>query len=297
MDGRRDADLTPVMTAETSPGDGEARKVKIHYVVEGDGPPVILVHGLGASLVVWKENIIPLAETYTVYALDLPGHGLSDKPEDLGYDAVSGAHFLAWFMNTLGIQRSSLIGNSAGGLITGFCAFLYPQRVEKLVLVDSAGLGRSMAWFLRFTSLPLVGEFLHTLKVRNANTLRKSIFYESKGVSDETIAELMVSRNHPDAIRAVLKGLRSGVNLLGLRKSMQMLSQLKGISAPLLIVWGREDRIMPVSHAHRAARVLPRSMVHVFPRCGHWPQMERAEIFNPLVRQFLSGALEGQTSA
>lgn len=105
--------------------------MKVRYVREGEGPAVLLLHGLGASLAVWGETIAPIARGNAVYALDLPGHGRSDKREEIEYDAIAGAHFLVQYMNSLGISTASLIGNSAGGLVTAICAILYPQRIDR----------------------------------------------------------------------------------------------------------------------------------------------------------------------
>ena len=277
--------------------DGNRRRVTIRYVTEGKGPAVILVHGLGASLAAWRENIHYLAEEYAVYALDMPGHGESDKPADLDYDPVSGAHFLVSFMDTMDISRATLIGNSAGGLVTAICSLAYPHRVERLVLVNPAGLGRQLPWFLRFSSLPILGKLLHIPNVLNSRNMMKSIFYEPKPIVDDVAQELMKVRNLPDTKMAVLKAVRSSVNLLGLRKHLRILPELKDMTIPMLIVWGREDRIVPVSHAYRAAEVLHRDVVHVFPHCGHWPQMEKATEFNPLVVRFLSGGLDSKQEA
>ena len=116
-----------------------------------------------------------MAGGHTVYALDLPGHGRSDKPRELDYGAVAGAHFLGTFMGALGICSATLVGNSAGGLVTTICALTYPQRVEGLVLVDAAGLGRQVAWFLRFASLPLLGELLHFPNVRSTRSMIRGV--------------------------------------------------------------------------------------------------------------------------
>ena len=256
---------------------------------------MVLVHGLGSCLAVWGKNIHPLAETHTVYALDLPGHGKSDKPKSFGYDAVSGAHSLNRFMDTLGISSATLMGNSAGGLMTATSALTYPQRLDKLVLVDTAGLGRQMAWFLRLASIPLVGELLHITGVRSTDGRIKSLFYEPRPANDNLVNEVMESRNTTEVKTVVLKGLRSGATLWGLRKSMMVLQELKNLPMPLLIIWGQEDRIMPVSHAYQAQEVLPNGTVHVIPRCGHWPQMERPDLFNPLVLSFLEGASDGES--
>ena len=258
---------------------------------------MLLVHGLGTSLAVWGENIIPLAEGHTVYALDLPGYGKSDKPRGLDHDAVAGAHFLVRFMDTLGISRVTLIGHSGGGLVTAICALLYPQRVERLVLVDTAGLGRPMAWFLRLASLPFLGELLHIPNVRNARNLMKSVFYDPHPVSEALVEELMQVRNIPEAKTATLRAIRSAINLWGLRKNMMVLHGFKDFLKPLLIIWGREDRIIPVSHAHHAPKVLPHCKVHIIPHCGHWPQMERPKEFNLVVLRFMKEAFNREKEA
>ena len=279
---------------------GEDIKVMVRYVMAGEGPAVVMVHGLGASLAIWERNIAPLAEGHTVYAVDLPGSGKSDKPKALDYHSVAGAQFLIRLMDTLGINRATLIGNSGGGLVTTICALTYPERVDKLVLVDSAGLGRQMAWFLRLASLPFLGELLHIPNVRNPDNLVKSIFYEPQLVSAAALEDIMKARNTPLGKRVTLEELRSGVSFGGLRKDMMMLHKLKDYPKPLLIVWGEEDRLIPVSHAYHARRVLacdgdegdttaPYRAVHVIPHCGHWPQMERPDEFNPLVLSFLDG--------
>ena len=285
--------------------EGENINVMVRYVMEGEGPAVLMVHGLGASLAIWEENIAPLAHGHTVYAIDLPGSGKSDKPKDLDYHSVAGAQFLIRLMDTLGIKSATLIGNSGGGLVTTICALTYPERIDKLVLVDSAGLGRQMAWFLRLASLPFLGELLHIPDVRNPHGLIKSIFYEPRRVSAAVLEDIMEARNTPQAKRVTLEELRSGVSLRGLRKDMMMLHKLKDYANPLLIVWGEEDRLLPVSHAYHARQVLvgdsargdttaSHREVHVIPRCGHWPQMERPEEFNPLVLRFMNGTFDGE---
>ena len=258
---------------------------------------MVLVHGLGVSHAVWWENTVPLAKSNTVYALDLPGHGESGSHASLEYDAVSGAHFLIKFMDAVGIDRATLIGNSAGGLIAGVCALIYPERVSGLVMVDRAGLGRPLAWFLRLASLPLLGWLMMTPNVRNYRNMIKSVFYEPRPLNEELESELVQTRNAPAGKKAVLQAIRSSVNVLGLRRDNMVLDRLKSFERPLLVVWGREDRIIPVAHARRAAKLLPRSRVHVIPLCGHWPQLERSAEFNRVVAEFLKEASSAEPAA
>ena len=266
---------------------GGAASVRVRYVVRGEGPALVLVHGLGASLSVWNENIEELSRAHRVFALDLPGHGESDKPGELYYDSISGAHFLTSFMDAVGIDNATLMGNSAGGHIAAACALRYPQRLDRLILVSSAGLGREMAWFLRASSLPLLGELLQLPIFRNVDNLKRAVFYEPPRLNDALLEDLTRAHSHPGAKRAVLRAIRSEMSIWGLRKHMQLFPELKEFRKPLLIIWGREDRIIPVSHAHRAGEVLD-GKVHIIPRSGHWPQLETPEEFNEVVLGFLS---------
>ncbi len=267
--------------------------IRVHYVVAGEGPAVLLVHGLGASLAAWWENIAALAQNHRVYAIDLPGSGDSDKPRHVRYDAYEAADFLHKFLNKLNIHRISLIGNSAGGLISAIYAINHPDRVAALVLVSSAGLDRPLAWFLRLASVPLLGRLLHFWQGKSPKHILRSVFYTPKALSEELFHELARVRTLREARIAVIKSIQGGVNLLGLRKRMRILERLRNVDVPLLIVWGREDKIIPVSHAYLAARELPRAQVCIIPNCGHWPQMEKAEEFNEMVLRFLSG-VEGR---
>jgi len=113
--------------------------ISTRYVVEGRGSPILLIHGFGEFLEVWGYNISPLSEHFTVYALDLPGHGLSEEPR-ADYTLDYAARFVADFMKTLEIKRASLVGHSLGGLLCLKIAIDFPDRVDKLILVDSAGL-------------------------------------------------------------------------------------------------------------------------------------------------------------
>ena len=266
--------------------------IKVGYVRTGQGPVVLFLHGVGASLVTWCRNVEPLADAgFTVVALDLPGHGDSDKPKHLSYDPVSGAKLIEDFSDALGIGRLSLVGSSAGGLIAGLFALEHPQRVERMVLVASGGLGRKVSWFLRLISLPLVGELAYRPSIFHRVGISKRIFHRSSPFLDQVLTELRRVRTLPGARRAVLQAIRSSVNCLGLRSQHYILDRLKDSPVPLMTVWGEEDIIIPVSNADLVRRELPNSVVRTFPQCGHWPHMEQADAFNDLLIRFLKGRL------
>ena len=265
--------------------------VNVRYVQAGQGPVVLMLHGLGASLVTWSQNIEPLAEAgFTVLALDLPGHGDSDKPEHLCYDPESGAQMLYDFARALGVERLSLVGSSAGGLMVGLFALDYPEIVDRLVLVGSGGLGKKVSWFLRFISVPVLGELFYQPWLHRQIGTTKKIFYQHPPFLDDVLTELHRVRSLPGSRRASLRAIRSSINYFGLRRHRYIVGRLKESPVPVMTVWGEQDIIIPISHADEIRQELPNSTVVTIPECGHWPHMEKSEEFNHLLTSFLRHA-------
>ena len=252
---------------------------------------MILLHGLGASLAVWAENIGPLSEVGAVYAVDLPGHGKSDKPFGLLYDSMAGGHFLAVvsLMDALRLSRAVLVGNSAGGLVASWCAVNYPDRVSGLMLVDTAGLDRNMPWFLRLSTLPGLGELLHSPPMLSGRSMVKSIFHQTRPEYVRLLDDLMDVRHKPEVKRAMLESIRSGITIRGLKRELVALTALSGLAKPVLFIWGREDRILLVSHAQHALEGRSVGPIHVIPNAGHWPMLEQPDEFNKLAASFIQG--------
>ena len=262
--------------------------IKTHYLVAGEGPPLLLVHGLGASVVTWRDNIGPLSEAFRVYAIDLPGHGDTDKP-DIDYATDYVLNFLVRFVEALGLRQVAVIGNSVGGALGQMMALRFPHLVSGLVLVDSASLGREISIYVRLTSLPFLGEFLERSKLGGARFILHNSFHDQSFVTEELVGELHRSRLMPGARQAVVRVIRNTVNLRGVRKEYVLVDQLKRLRVPMMVVWGAQDRVLPVSHAYRASERASNARLHVFEQCGHWAHMERAQAFNSLVLGFLSG--------
>ena len=267
--------------------------VKVHYIDVGEGPAVLLLHGLGTSLITWQRNVAPLVDAgYRVLALDLPGHGDSDKPRTLSYDPISGANLLRQFLDLREVERASLVGSSAGGLVVGQFSIAYPDLVDRMVLVAAGGLGREVCWYLRLMSVPFLGELIYQPGLQNPIDLSKRIFYQEPPFLKEVLPEMLRVRNMPGARYAAIQAVRSSINLLGLRKQQYILDQLTGLSKPLMAVWGEEDNIIPAVHAEEVRRAIPHSLVRVLPQCGHWPHMEKSDEFNDLLVQFFNGDLD-----
>lgn len=271
---------------------GESRYVTVggvntHYLVSGHGSPVVLIHGLGESVVTWRDNIGPLSQRHQVFALDLPGHGDSEKP-DLSYDPDSMVYYLRGFLESLGIERPALIGHSMGGGLALMTALAHPDIVSRLLLVGSASLGREVDWGLRLASVKVLGELMTSRFVDNTGIMLRKAFSDQRFVTQELLTELKRTNRLPGARRAALKVIRNTVSILGVKSEFILYKRLAELEMPVLIAWGAENRILPAKHAHRAGRADPRTDVHVFGSCGHLPHMERSEEFNALTLDFLS---------
>lgn len=274
----------------------------VTYLAAGEGPEtVVLLHGFGAwSEVVWSQLIPALSDRYRVVAPDLLGFGLSAKP---GPDHFNGedplepeVRFLESFLDQLGVKRASLVGSSFGGGLAIRYAADHPQIVDKLVLVSSMGLGRSIHPVYKAIALPVLGEALVKPSKMRIRMMWESIVNDSSLVTDA-----IVERNHeilsqPGAAE-IFAAARLGVNLVG--QKILLDDSLERIAQPSLVVWGKRDRIIPVRHARRAVRKLKNGELALLD-CGHLPPFECAEAFNPLVRGFLDrpgpGAVAGDAA-
>jgi pimeloyl-ACP methyl ester carboxylesterase len=253
------------------------------------GTPVILLHGGGSSIEVWEKNIPALAQDYRVFAFDIVGTGLSDKPV-VTYSLDYQLQFLRAFLNTLGIQKASLIGNSMGGSIALKFALESPGRVSKLGLISSFGLGREIALSDRLlAAFPAIAKVIPPSR-SGVRMVLNSCVYDAKSVPEEWI-ELSFKRfNLLGQKEALISLLVTNLDFWGVRREVfsPIVQQLDRIQAPTLIIWGKQDSITPVAHAYRAAQKIPSSSLHVFERCGHWAQVEYPEKFNRLVSEFLA---------
>ena len=261
--------------------------ISTHYVVTGDGPPVLLLHGLGASVVTWRDNLGPLSTAFRVYAVDLPGHGDSDKP-DIDYAVDTMVRFVVRFMESLDLESTAIIGNSIGGALGLITALRHPDLISRLILVDSAGLGREVSPYLRLVSIPGLGALLESSRVGGTRFMLKKVFVDQSFVTQELLDELYRSRQMPGAKEAVVRVIRRTVGLRGVRKEYVYLNDLPRLNIPLMLVWGAQDLILPVSHAYRASEAAPHARLKVFDGSGHWSHMERASEFNSLALDFLS---------
>jgi len=255
-----------------------------HYIEKGEGEPVILLHGFFYDSYLWAANMDVLAEEFKVYALDLWGFGYSTRePMDYGYQLYADQVLL--FMDSLGIQRASLVGQSmGGGTAIMFCA-KHRQRVNKLLLVDPGGMPNPLPLTGKFFNLPGIGELflgLSTDAVRRKNL--GDLWIHNKELLTESYFE-NVTRFHK------IKGTTEALLAMLRQKFFDTLSdeihRLGQEDVPILIVWGREDKAIPLRCGQEMHRILKGSRLEIIDDAGHVPNFERAEVFNQLALDFL----------
>ncbi len=274
----------------------EDRYIKIgnintRYWAEGDkGSNVVLIHGLGASADIWMHNISAIASGYRVYAPDLVGFGHSDKP-DVKYSPTYMSAFINDFMATLDIKDACLVGQSLGGGIAMQHILHSGSNVNKLVLVDSAGLGREMPLVMRLATVPFIGELALTPSRAGMAFVLRQLVHDPAVITDELIDIHFDINFKQGGVRTVLRVLRACATIKGARQDVldPVMTSLDKIKTPTLIIWGRQDKLFPVTQACSANEKIPNSHLYIFDRCGHIPNLERPDEFNKLVLNFLGG--------
>jgi pimeloyl-ACP methyl ester carboxylesterase len=263
---------------------------RVSYRRGGDGPALLLLHGITNSSETWEAVAPGLAEHFTLIAPDLLGHGKSATPRgdySLGAHA-SGARDV---LTALGIERATVVGHSLGGGIAMQFAYQFPERCERLVLVSSGGLGREVHPILRAASLPgadLVLPALTSAKVldvgRNVGDVLRRLRL-SPGGDVEVLARGFASLDNAGSRQAFLHTVRSVIEPGGQRVSAEARLQLAAL-LPTLIVWGERDSIIPVEHGEAAHAAMPGSRLEVFPGAGHMPHDFDPKRFAALLIEF-----------
>jgi pimeloyl-ACP methyl ester carboxylesterase len=253
--------------------------VRLHYVEAGQGPTLVLLHGLSATHANWELTIPAFAHRWRVVAPDLPGHGQSGKP-DAPYTTDFYAGVIRSFGRALGIGEAVVIGNSLGGQIAIELALSYPTWTRALVLAAPAGgFGRSvraLRWAIGAAARPPV------LRVALPWALDRCVYDSTLAPCAERrriLAERLAHEDYPSFARAVTRSLVGSI-ATG-RQPLDRLSQ------PTLVVWGREDRLVAFSGSRQLLRVVPHARLAVLDRCGHLPMLEQPKQFNRAIADFL----------
>ncbi len=292
MIGREDVlraaeEANAVSSEEAEEKDVDVGGIAIHCLIAGpiNAPHVVFVHGLGGSLATWSLNLSAFATQFRICALDLVGAGSSAKPAT-DYSVPALVEFLGRFLDALGPdwQRVSLVGHSLGGAVALAFSASYLQRVERLVLVDSAGLGLEID--------RRVLELMRSEPTHENLRAELTHFFAQPGLIQQALVDQLYQQRmqhgaHEALVATSTAAFGDGQQRIDLRDT------LAGLNIPVLVVWGDTDAVIPVAHAQQAKHA-PHGRLEVFAGSGHCPHIERADVFNRLVQSFL---VEGNSSS
>ena len=248
---------------------------KIHYAEAGNGNPVILIHGLADDATVWDSVIPALSARFRVIALDQIGFGRSDKPL-LNYRVSTFVDFLDGFLTELKIERASLVGNSFGGWVAAAFALAHPARVDRLVLCDAVGYAA-----LAQAMDPRALSALRLASREDIQYLGPLTFHDKRFYQDVDLAfKQRVTAGDGYTVGRLLDSMIRGDDTLD--------NRLNVINRPTLILWGRDDKLIPLTFGERFHQEITNSRLQIIDNCGHMPQVECPDQFVTAVLQFFN---------
>jgi pimeloyl-ACP methyl ester carboxylesterase len=276
--------------------DCELKEIELHghrvaYRCAGSGPAIVLVHGITSTSATWERVMPYLATRFTVIAPDLIGHGQSAKPRG-DYSLGAYASGVRDLMVTLGHESATFVGHSLGGGVVMQLSYQFPERCERLVLVDSGGLGRDLSLLLRAATLPLSEVVLPLLASARVLDAGRSVgrLLGRMGIRAGTdMAELArghASLEDPEARAAFVHTLRTIVDPLGQRVNASDRLYLAE-NIPFMLIWGENDSIIPVEHALSAHELVPSSRLELFEGAGHFPHLDEPQRFVDVLLDFI----------
>ena len=257
----------------------------------GDMPPVLLIHGAGPGGGNWYRQIAALSGKRRVIAMDGPLSGLSDLTDLDEHPTEFGARFLLRFLDALGIHQADFVGLSFGGAVALRVAIDQPDRVRRLALIGSAGLGRGFPYAWRLVHAPWLGNLLF----RPTRFIRDRVF-ERWEVRKPELPDAAAYAEYSFAVRVrpgrsepMKAGMKRFTSWLGQRRRISD-DELRSVVSPTLVLWGDDDRVFPVNHGERAARLIPGASLKVLPDAGHVCFWDQPELANQLLGDFLDDA-------
>jgi 4,5:9,10-diseco-3-hydroxy-5,9,17-trioxoandrosta-1(10),2-diene-4-oate hydrolase len=257
---------------------------------QGEGHPVVLIHGAGpgaSGLSNWSRNIAALARNFRVITVDLPGFGRSDKVEiPPAFFEYYGLH-LGKMLDAMGIESAHMVGNSLGGGASMMLALRRPEKVAKMVLMGPGG-GFPVSSVMPTAGLKMIMGFYQPPgpSRERLSAFVKEMVVDQSAITDELIEQRYAAATAPDVIDCPPFGFRNGRPPV---PDDVWRERLNTLPHKTLIIWGREDRVMPLDNGFILMKQIPEAQLHVMPNCGHWAQWEKADEFNALVELFLRG--------
>jgi pimeloyl-ACP methyl ester carboxylesterase len=262
-----------------------AAGLRTNYLEAGEGAPLVMVHGSGPGVTAfanWRLAIGPLSERFRVLAPDMVGFGYTERPAGAQYDMDLWLRHLVGFLDALGLQKVHIVGNSFGGALALALAARHPDRVDRLVLMGSTGVefplteGLDAVWGYEPSvenMRKLVGVFAHDQSLMSEQLVQSRYEASVRPGYHESFAAMFPAPRQRHIARLATPEDR-----------------IRALPHEVLVIHGREDRVIPLASSLRLHELIPRSQLHVFGRCGHWTQIEHAGRFVRLVRDFLAEA-------
>ncbi len=257
-------------------GQVQAGPYRLRYLQGGSGPPLVLVHGLGSSAVQdWGDVIVPLSRRFEVYAPDLPGFGASERPSGADYGIPMQVEAVRSFMQVVGLPRARVAGISMGGWIVSRLAGEHPEMVERLLVVAAAG--------MRPDGPPIPVETLFPRDEEGVRTLVATVRHKASPPPDFVARDILARHQEQEwIVRRALESMREGRDWLD--------GTLGRAAMPVLVVWGKQDRLIPVAYAAPLQGQFPHAELRVLDGCGHVPMADCPEAFESVVLPFLAAA-------
>ena len=263
------------------------------FRIAGSGPALLLIHGIGDNSTAWEPVHAELARRFTVIAPDLLGHGQSDKPR-ADYSVAAYANGMRDLLSVIGVDKVTVVGHSLGGGVAMQFAYQFPHLVDRLILVSAGGVTKDVNLALRLAALPVGGEALAVLRLPlvlpTLQTLGRMLgmVLGSTGMGRDIPSALRILAELPEptASAAFTRTLRAVVDWRGQVVTMLDRCYLTE-SIPVQLIWGDEDVVIPVSHAHMAHAAMPGSRLEIFANSGHFPHHHDPVRFVGLVEDFI----------
>jgi pimeloyl-ACP methyl ester carboxylesterase len=272
--------------------------LRTRVLEEGDaarGDPVVMIHGVGAWAENFREVMEPIARTgRRAIAFDLPGFGESEAPGDVEHFGPRDAfypRFVNAVLDELGLPSAHLVGSSMGGAVVYTAAVTQPARTRSLSLIAGGGVGTEVAFFLRLCTLPGMTLFARAFgKPAQARNVLRTCFYDPRRIPQALFDE--AERYGYPSFGEFVNALRSGVTLGGVKPAVRdyWVAQAPRYQGPVLVVWGKQDAVLPMASAADAREVMPQAQIQLIDECGHLPMIERPEEFLAALLPFLDRA-------
>ena len=261
-----------------------ANGIKTNYLEEGNGKPVVFIHGSGPGVTAyanWRLVMPGLAPHYRVLAPDMVGFGYTERPDGVTYNVQTWADQVIGFMDALSVQTASLVGNSFGGAIALRLVTQHPERVDKIILMGSMGVS-----FPITEGLDRVWGYQPS--VENMRQMLGIFAYSPKLANDEELARVRYEASIEPGFQESFSSMFPPPRQNGVEEMTTPEEELRKIDKETLIVHGRDDKVIPLETSLKLVQLIDRSQLHVYGRCGHWTQIERADDFVRLVDDFLA---------